>query len=29
MSSTASGDDLTNGEGPVLKQTRSRCPVSG
>ena len=29
MSATASGDNLTNGDGSVLQQTVSRCPVSG
>ena len=29
MSAAASGDNLTNGDGPVLQQTVSRCPVSG
>ena len=29
MSTTASGDNLTNGDGSVLQQTVSRCPVSG
>ena len=29
MSATASGDNLTNGDGSVLQQTGSRCPVSG
>ena len=29
MSTTASGDNLTNGDGSVLQQTVSRCPMSG
>ena len=29
MSAAASGDNLTNGDGSVLQQTVSRCPVSG
>jgi len=29
MSGAASGDNLANGDGSVLQQTVSRCPVSG
>ena len=29
MSAAASGDNLRNGDGSVLQQTVSRCPVSG
>ena len=29
VSASASGDNLTNGDGSVLQQTVSRCPVSG
>ena len=29
MSAAALGDNLTNGDGSVLQQTVSRCPVSG
>ena len=29
MSAAASGDNLTNGDGSVLQQMLSRCPVSG
>src|SRR5215831_4922299 len=29
MSAAAAGNDLTNGEGAIFQQARSRCPVSG